>query len=216
MNGYTMQNSNLPRIAIIDAGGANFLSVVIALEKLGVETLVTHDKDDVLNADAVILPGVGSAGFAMQKLNEYDLVDTIKNLTEPLLGICLGMQLLYEYSEEDDVACLGIIKGKILKFDNKILTVPHMGWNNLIRCDASKNDTPILTNIGNSDNVYFVHSFYAPVGTETIAKCNYGQEFSAVVQYKNFYGMQFHPEKSGAVGERLLESFIDIVKDKNI
>jgi glutamine amidotransferase len=210
-----------PLVAIIDAGGANFLSVIIALEKLGVRTIVTHEKADILAANAVLLPGVGSANFAMQKLTEYDLIETIKNLTKPLLGICLGMQLLYEHSDEGNVDCLGIIKGKVRKFNNKVLAVPHMGWNNLIKHSfdtninanvvLNKNEDGILNNIGENSDVYFVHSFYAPVSGETIAKCTYGADFSAVVKYKNFHGMQFHPEKSGIVGEALLKNFVSIV-----
>lgn len=212
-----MSDALMPlRLVIIDAGGANFLSVAAALGRLGVKTLVTHAKEDILNADAVILPGVGSANFAMQKLQEYNLIDTIKTLTKPLLGICLGMQLLYEHSEEGDVLCLGIIPGMVRKFDNKILAVPHMGWNGLVKYDGTKNNPSLLTNIGKNEDVYFVHSFYAPVAHETIAKCNYGLDFSAIVQYNNFYGMQFHPEKSGAVGETLLKNFVEIAKEKNI
>lgn len=206
-----IQTSIVPQIAIINAGGANFLSVVMALEKLGVTTVITHDKDTILASDAVLLPGVGSASFAMQKFVEYGLVETIKNLTKPLLGICLGMQLLYEHSEEGDVDCLGIIKGSIKKFDKNSITVPHMGWNNL---DIISNDC-IVSGLKQNSDVYFVHSFYATVGSETLAKCNYGHEFSAMVKQDNFYGMQFHPEKSGVLGEQFLQNFIDIVKRAN-
>lgn len=222
-NRNDMQNQNSPNIAIIDAGGANFLSVVIALEKLGATTVITHDREVILSADAVLLPGVGAAGFAMQKLHEYDLVDVIKNYTRPLLGICLGMQLLYEHSEEDGVDCLGIIKGQVKRFDSKNVTVPHMGWNNLevisVSSSAEADDlsaTKIFNNVNNTDDVYFVHSFYAPVSDATVLICNYGIDFSAVVKYKNFYGMQFHPEKSGMIGEKLLKNFIDIVRLHNM
>ena len=208
------------KVAIIESGGANFLSVVTALEKLGVDCEITHNSEKIKSADAVILPGVGSAGFAMQRLNDYGLYSVISALKQPVLGICLGMQLFYECSAEDNTKCLGIIPGQIQSFGQEDgIKVPHMGWNNLtLKTDTNEqnyksniaiNHEPILSGIASSDDVYFVHSYYAPINEATVASCDYGFKFSAVVRTKNFYGMQFHPEKSGAVGVRLLTNFIE-------
>jgi len=194
------------KIAIIESGGANFLSVTAALEHLDVECQVTHDANTIRSTDAVILPGVGSAGFAMQVLKDFELCSVIRDLKQPVLGICLGMQLLYEHSAEDDVDCLGIIPGRIEKFSGENLIVPHMGWNNLTKCQTD----PIMADINDTDDVYFVHSYYAAIDSATIASCNYGCGFSAIVKHKNFYGMQFHPEKSGEIGAKLLTNFIGI------
>jgi glutamine amidotransferase len=198
------------KLAIIESGGANFLSVTTAIERLGVKYQFTHDAQIINSADAVLLPGVGSAGFAMQTLHKYDLVDVVKNFQKPLLGICLGMQLLYEFSEEDNVDCLGVIPGQVKKFSSSNdLIVPHMGWNNISPINLDK----IVSGVDTSDDVYFVHSYYAPINDATIASCDYGTEFTAVVRYNNFYGMQFHPEKSGIVGAKLLKNFLEIVND---
>ena len=197
-------------IAVIEGGGANFLSVTTALDRLKIDYKFTHDADIINSADGVILPGVGSAKYAMESLNKNGLVDVIRNLKTPLLGICLGMQLLYEYSTEGDVDCLGVIPGKINRFTpGANLIVPHMGWNDL---NIEKN-SPLINGLGSEDNVYFVHSFYAPINDATIASCEYGVQFSAIAQNNNFYGMQFHPEKSGVLGERLLSNFFGIVND---
>ncbi|MCC2625786.1 MAG: hisH [Burkholderiales bacterium] len=203
------------KLVIIESGGANFLSVSTAFERLGVNYQLSNDARQIQAADAVILPGVGSAGFSMNKLHKDGLVDVIKNLKQPVLGICLGMQLLYEYSEEDNVVCLGIIPGKVTKFPNtNNLIVPHMGWNNL---KTVVND-PILDGIkvdnlkAHGSDVYFVHSYYAPVTNATIASTEYGVNFTAITKYDNFYGMQFHPEKSGQIGSKLLENFIKLIK----
>lgn len=197
-------------IAVIESGGANFLSVTTALDRLNVDYKLTHDPDVINYAAGVILPGVGSAKYAMESLNKNALVDVIRNLKTPLLGICLGMQLLYEYSSEGDVDCLGVIPGHINRFiPDTNLIVPHMGWNDL----NLEKHSPLIESLGQSDNLYFVHSFYAPLNEATIASCDYGVRFSAIVQNNNFYGMQFHPEKSGILGERLLRNFFGIVND---
>ncbi len=197
-------------IAVVDGGGANFLSVTTALDKLKIDYQFTHDSDAINSATGVILPGVGSAKYAMEHLKKYGLVDVIRNLKTPLLGICLGMQLLYEYSTEGDVDCLGVISGAVNRFiPDTNLIVPHMGWNNL----NIEMDSPLIAGLGQDDNVYFVHSFYAPINDATLASCDYGHRFSAIVQNSNFYGMQFHPEKSGMLGERLLSNFFGIVND---
>ncbi len=196
-------------IAIVEGGGANFLSVTTALERLGINYRFTKDAKIIQNADAVLLPGVGTAGFAMRALIESELDKVIPNLTMPVLGICLGMQLLYEYSEEDNVSCLGIIPGRVRKFNsNQELIVPHMGWNNLLL----RSDDMITDGVTNKDNVYFVHSYYAPINQATIASCDYGFEFTALTKHNNFYGMQFHPEKSGSIGAKLLANFFALVK----
>lgn len=208
------------RIAIIQSGGANFLSVSTALERLGVECCVTLEHDIISAADGILLPGVGCAGFAMQHLHKHNLVDVIKNVKQPLLGICLGMQILYDFSEEGDVAGIGVIPGKVKKFQySKELIVPHMGWNNLIVKSDNDEDKSLLSSADNilcglslTDDVYFVHSYYAPVNNATVAFCNYGVDFTAIVRCNNFYGMQFHPEKSGNVGTKLLDNFVEIIR----
>jgi glutamine amidotransferase len=221
------------KLVIIESCGANFLSVTTAFERLGVSYHLSNDARVIKAADAVILPGVGSAGFAMQKLHEDGLIDVIRNLKQPVLGICLGMQLLYDFSEEDNVECLGIISGKITKFPNKnSLIIPHMGWNNLqakthdpIISDLYVNELQLNENSGLlseykeknethiifKQDVYFVHSYYAPITQATIASTEYGINFTAIAGHNNFYGMQFHPEKSGWVGAKLLENFIRVV-----
>ncbi len=200
-------NNIAKKIAVITSGGANFYSIEIALQRLGVDYQLTTDATVINNADAVIFPGVGSAQFAMEKLHNLHLVDVIRNYKKPLLGICLGMQLLYDYSEEGNVACLGIIPGHVKKFAPHDLIVPHMGWNNLHKTQDSK----LLNGYDTKQDVYFVHSFYAPVNEFTLASCEYGDKFCAVAQYNNFFAMQFHPEKSGVVGEQLLKNFLGII-----
>ncbi len=198
------------KIAIIEGGGANFLSVTTAVERLGIDYQFTQNPQIIQSADAVLLPGVGTAGFAMQTLANSGLIGVICGLTQPVLGICLGMQLLYDYSEEDSVECLGLIPGRIKKFPiGSDLIVPHMGWNNL----NPKSTNPVIQDITTTDNVYFVHSYYAPINQATVASCDYGTEFTAVAAHKNFYGMQFHPEKSGVVGAKLLANFFETVNN---
>jgi glutamine amidotransferase len=196
------------KLAIIESGGANFLSVTTAFERLGVEYELTRDAMTIQASDAVILPGVGFAGFAMDRLRADGLVPIIQNLKQPLLGICLGMQILYDFSEEGDVECLGIIHGKISKFRSyDDLIVPHMGWNNL----QKHTENPIVSGVDKND-VYFVHSYYAPINEATIATTHYGFDFTAIAKHNNFYGMQFHPEKSGAVGHKLLKNFLQLIR----
>ncbi|MFA6037221.1 MAG: imidazole glycerol phosphate synthase subunit HisH [Legionellales bacterium] len=187
-------------IAVIASGVANISSVVFALERMGLEAVVTSDAKTIESADKVILPGVGAAAVAMKNLKELNLISVIKNLKQPVLGICLGMQLLYQSSSEGDVECLGILPGQIKKLSGDDLIIPHMGWNTLN-----------FVNPGNpleNKYVYYVHSYCAPVNEYTIATTEYGQSFTAIVQKDNFVGMQFHPERSGEVGEQLLRSFI--------
>ncbi len=194
-----------PTIAIIDSGCANIASVFYALKRLGHEGTLTSDKDVIKNANRVILPGVGTARAAMKQLHERDLVNTIQNLTQPVMGICLGMQLLFQHSEELDTDLLNIIPANIVKFNKDIDIVPHMGWNNV----SLKTSSPVFNKIPDESYFYFVHSYLAPVGDYTIGECTYGNKFSAIVNRDNFYGCQFHPERSGEVGATILQNFIE-------
>jgi len=192
-------------LAVVDSGGANISSVLHALGRLGVEPLFTSDADLIRRADRVILPGVGAAGRAMDVLRGHGLVDAICSLTQPVLGICLGMQLLFESSEEDDADLLGLIPGRLERFrETEGLRVPHMGWN-VIRSLQTDEFSSSL----DGSWFYFVHSYAAPVGDWTLASSIHGQSFSAVVRRNNFYGAQFHPERSAAAGARLLQNFLD-------
>jgi glutamine amidotransferase len=194
-------------LAIIDSGGANIGSVRFALNRLGTESIFTADPAQIRAADRVILPGVGPAAAAMRQLRAHDLVDCIRGLSQPVLGICLGMQLLYESSEEGDVDCLGIIPGRLKHFaKTPQLRVPHMGWNHaaLQRPDA------LLKDLGDQPWFYFVHSYHAPLGPATLAACTHGQPFSAMVQQDNFRGAQFHPERSARDGAQVLKNFLEL------
>lgn len=193
-------------LAIIDSGGANIGSVRFALQRLGVDSVFTADPDIIRRADRVILPGVGAAAAAMTQLRRHGLVDCIRGLTQPVLGICLGMQLLFESSEEGDVDCLGLIPGRLRRFPEAPgLRVPHMGWNHT----EARRDDSLLAGLGQEPWFYFVHSYYAPVSDATIAACRHGAEFSAMVQQANFRGAQFHPERSARDGARVLKNFVE-------
>jgi len=193
--------------AIIATGGANLASLTFALGRLGVEAQVTEDPDVVMNANHVILPGVGTALDAIKRLERIDLKNMIPQLTQPVLGICLGMQLLFSGSDEDNARCLGIIHGQAHRFktDPK-LPIPQMGWNQLQLVGKS----PLLKDISEGSYVYFIHSYAVPEGSYTRASCDYGQKFSAVVEQKNFYGTQFHPERSGLLGAKVLANFLKL------
>lgn len=197
----------MANVVLIDAGGTNIGSVRYALQRLGVDAPLSSNADEIRAATHVILPGVGAAAPGMQRLRETGLVDVVRGLTQPVLGVCLGMQLLFEHSEESDTPCLGLIPASLRLFaKSDALRVPHMGWNSLQIQRAS----PLLAGIDAGAFAYFVHSYAAPVGDYTLASCDYGGAFSAVVQRGNFYGAQFHPERSAAVGARLLENFIKL------
>ena len=194
-------------VAIIDSGGANIASLRFALERLGADSRLTADPDELLSAPRILLPGVGAAADAMQRLRTLGIAQLIPTLRQPVLGICLGMQLLFERSEEGDTHCLGIMPGQVRRFPvREGLPVPHMGWNQLRPVRSS----PLLRGIAAGDYVYFVHSFAAPVGAATLASCDYGGEFSAMVAHGNFYGTQFHPERSASVGAKLLANFLEL------
>ncbi len=196
-----------PGVAIIDAGGANFTSIQAALYRLQVQSIITSDPTIIINASKVVLPGVGAATHAMGLVRSKGLYDVIRSLKQPVLGICLGQQMLCTSSEEGEVGCLGIIPNRVKKIQD-VKIIPHMGWNNLSYIEAGE---PLLEGITAQDNFYFVHSFAPEVDSNhTLAICQYGAKFAAVVKKDNFYGVQFHPEKSGAAGARLLRNFISI------
>lgn len=189
----------MKKVAIIDYGAGNLHSVMYALERLGVDPILTNDKKVLSSADLVVFPGVGHANAAMEALHAKGLVDFIPTLKQPVLGICLGMQLMCSHTEEGDVKGLGIFDDKVLRFQGDF-KVPHMGWNGLL--DRSS----ILTDI--DSDVYFVHSYYVPVGASTIASTEYNGLFSAALQKDNFFACQFHPEKSSKAGEQILRNFL--------
>ena len=195
-------------LVIIDSGGANISSVIFSLQRLGCEARLTDDIAQIKKADKVILPGVGSAGNAMQILQQKNLVNCIKGLSQPVLGICLGMQLLYEKSLEGAVKCLGIISGKIEEIPQKLnLTIPHMGWNKVKKIRSSDE---MLRNFEDESFCYFAHSYYAPFSKYTLATTEHSVVISAIVKKDNFYGCQFHPEKSSAAGEIILNFFLEL------
>lgn len=196
-------------IVIIDTGCANLSSVRMAIERLGVSVQVSKEAEVIRRADKLILPGVGTAKAAMHNLNERGLVDLIREAKQPLLGFCLGMQMLAEASEEhmggeQDIACLGIVPGKVKLMQIGALRLPHMGWNQ-IEHDGSH---PLFAGIPSGSYFYFVHSYALEVTAATLARCDYGGPFTAVVGKDNFFGAQFHPERSGKAGARLIQNFI--------
>ncbi len=194
-------------VVIVASGGANIASLRYALERLGVASDVSADPERIRAAGRVILPGVGAAADAMTRLRRCGLAALLPTLHQPLLGICLGMQLLFEHSDEGDTQCLGIIPGGATRFpDSAGLPVPHMGWNTL----AVERESPLLSGLGVDSYAYFVHSYALPVGEATLARTHYGIAFSASVQWRNFYGVQFHPERSAAAGARVLSNFLSI------
>lgn len=195
----------MSRVVLIDSGGSNIGSVQYALERLGVRAPLTRDPALIQQAERVILPGVGAAAPAMARLREANLVELIRGLKQPLLGVCVGMQILFERSEEGGVECLGLIPGTVRKLPAAPgLRVPHMGWNQLERL----RDSPLLNGINEGAYAYFVHSYAADVGHDCIAASTHGQRFTAMVERGNVAGAQFHPERSAAVGARLLENFL--------
>ena len=200
-----MKNEIESDVALIDAGGANLGSVRYALERLGVEARVVRDADALRGAQRVILPGVGAAKPAMEILRERGLDAALRALDVPLIGICLGMQLLFDASEEGDVACLGLLPGMVRRMQGRAgLRVPHMGWNTLDPMRGSA----LLDGIAMPAHAYFVHGYAAPVTDDCIASCTHGEPFAACVQRGRIAGMQFHPERSADVGAKLLANFL--------
>jgi glutamine amidotransferase len=203
------------KLVIIDTGCANLASVRMAFERLGVQPLVSSQAADIEGADKLILPGVGTAVAAMKNLNERNLVPLIRAARQPLLGFCLGMQMLAQASEENMstdggegglIDCLGIVPGRIRLMEVGDLRLPHMGWNQIEHDETH----PLLKGIQSGSYFYFVHSYALEVTDATLASCDYGQPFTAIVGRDNFFGAQFHPERSGAAGARLLQNFLEL------
>lgn len=191
-------------IAIIDYGAGNTKSLQFALERLGVKSILTSDPEEIKSAEKVIFPGQGAAGSAMKKLQHYGLDKVIRNLTQPVLGICLGMQLLCEHSEEGNIQGLGIVQGTVRRFSDKV-KVPQMGWNSIHKLKGS-----LFEGISEASYMYLVHSYYVPEIKETVATADYNGTYSVALQKDNFYGVQFHPEKSSLKGQLLLNNFLNI------
>jgi len=191
-------------IAIIKYNAGNISSVQNALTRLGYESIITDDETQILNADKVIFPGVGEASSAMKYLIEKGLDKTILAIKKPILGICLGQQLMCESTEEGDTACLGIFNTQVKKFPATEI-VPHMGWNSFTKIEGE-----LLKNLQPNADVYFVHSYYAEINAQTTAVCDYIKPFSAAMQKDNFYATQFHPEKSADIGEQILKNFLEL------
>ena len=193
-------------IAIIDYKMGNLRSVENALKRLGAEFVVTADAEVIRRADRVLLPGVGNAAEAMENLRKADLVDVIRSLRRPVLGICVGMQVMCRHSEEGDAKCLGIFDAHVKRFvPTAEEKVPHMGWNSIGNLESK-----LFKDIKGGEMVYYVHSYYPELCPDTIATATHGVMFSAALKYENFYGTQFHPEKSGDVGERIIANFLKL------
>ena len=193
------------KIAIVKYNAGNVESVKNALARLGIEPITTDAPRELEAADKVIFPGVGEASSAMNFLRARGLDAVLKSLKQPVLGICLGMQLLCELSDENASDCLGILPYRVKKFESDVLKIPQIGWNNIFNLKSK-----LFDGVAENSFVYFVHSFYVEIGAETTATADYTTNFSAAVQYKNFHAVQFHAEKSGAVGERILQNFLKI------
>ena len=193
-------------IAFIDYKMGNLRSVENALKRLGAEFTVTADADVIRSADRVLLPGVGNAAEAMENLRKADLTQVIRSLRRPVLGICVGMQVMCRHSEEGDCDCLNIFDSHVKRFvPTQELKVPHMGWNKI-----SNLESKLFKGISGGEYVYFVHSYYPELCPDTIATTTHGAMFSSALKYENFYGTQFHPEKSGDVGEKIIENFLNL------
>jgi imidazole glycerol-phosphate synthase subunit HisH len=193
-------------IGIIDYGAGNIRSVGNALDRLGQPYFVSKDITELQRARKLILPGVGEARSAMESLGQIGLLRWLTTVNVPFLGICIGMQILFEHSDERDTACLGVVPGRISRFDDAKLKVPHIGWNRVSVTASS----PLFNSVRDNEYFYFVHSFRAPVGPNTIGLTQYGETFSAAVQKQNFFGVQFHAEKSGAAGIQVMKNFIEL------
>ncbi len=192
-------------VVLVDAGGTNIGSVRYALERLGIDAAMSADAGRIRRASHVILPGVGAAGPGMARLRAAGLVDVLRGLHQPVLGVCLGMQLLFEHSEEGDVDCLGVVPGRVRRLvAGGQRRIPHMGWNRLER----RRDDALLVGLDAVAHAYFVHGYAAPADASTLASVDYGAPLAAIVRAGNFVGMQFHPERSAAVGARLLANFL--------
>lgn len=193
-------------VVLLDSGGSNYASLVAAFERLGARCQPSRDPERIRAATHLVLPGVGSAGAAMRAIGEQDLAGLIRESTQPLLGICLGMQVLFEHSEESGVECLGLIPGRVTRLPEAPgIRVPHMGWNSI----RARGESPLLAGLDGCD-FYFVHSYAAPCGEHTLAVAEHGRTFSAAVGAGRIHGVQFHPERSGPQGARLLANFLEM------
>ncbi|MGV6987509.1 imidazole glycerol phosphate synthase subunit HisH [Testudinibacter sp. P80/BLE/0925] len=197
----------MQRITIIDTGCANLSSVKFAFDRLGYQAKISRDLAEIKAADKLLLPGVGTALAAMKNLTDRNLIETIRQLTQPVLGICLGMQLMTEFSSEGNLATLELMRGRTELIPDTGLPLPHMGWNQ-VRYQAAH---PLFAEIEQDSHFYFVHSYAVLPNENTIASCDYGVAFSTALGYKNFYGVQFHPERSGKAGAQLLRNFVENV-----
>ncbi len=195
----------MTNLVIIDTGCANLSSVKFAFDRLGIQAEISHDLDKIKSADKLLLPGVGTAIAAMKNLHDLQLIETIRNATQPMLGICLGMQLMTEFSTEGNVETLHLMSGKTELIPNTGLPLPHMGWNRV----RYEQNHPLFAGIEQDSHFYFVHSYAVFPNENTIATSHYGVDFSAAIASKNFYGVQFHPERSGKNGAQLLKNFVE-------
>ncbi|MEO9965673.1 MAG: imidazole glycerol phosphate synthase subunit HisH [Reichenbachiella sp.] len=195
----------MSKVVIIDYGAGNVRSVKFACERLGLHAELSSDAETIASADKLIFPGQGEASSSMIALEKYGLVEVIKAAKQPFLGICLGMQMMCEYSEENDTKGLGLFPLPVKLFPGEGLKVPHMGWNQIENLQ-----TPLMGGLEEKEYMYFVHSYYVPDSEWTIAKANYPKPFSAALHKDNFYGCQFHPEKSGTCGQQILKNFIEL------
>jgi imidazole glycerol-phosphate synthase subunit HisH len=193
-------------IAIIDYGAGNVASVANAIEKLGKEFVITNNEYTIYKAEKIIFPGVGEASFAIRQLHLLNLFSFIRMIKKPMLGICLGMQLMCEFSDEGNTSCLGIFPGRNVMFDSKLCTVPHMGWNEVKQIKQSK----LFDGIKDNEFFYFAHSYYLPVNEFTTSTANHSVDVTASIEKDNFYGVQFHPEKSGEAGLHFFNNFINL------
>ena len=191
------------RVAIVKYNAGNTTSVANALSRLGIDAIISDDAEVISTADRVIFPGVGEASTAMDHLRRKGLAETIKSLRQPVLGICLGMQLLCESSEENDADCLGIIPYRVRRFSTESVKVPHVGWNTVHSFKSA-----LFERIDEGEHFYFVHGYFVDIGDKTTATCCYDRRFSAAIQHENFHAVQFHPEKSGVAGELILKNFL--------
>ena len=192
------------KIVIINYGAGNIQSIMFAIERLGYKAVLSNNPDEIKAADKVIFPGVGEASYAMKMLRKSGLDTLIPTLKQPVFGICLGMQLMCNHSEEGDTKGLGIFDVDVVKFSSKV-KVPQMGWNTIYNLKSD-----LFKGIAENEYMYLVHSYYAPLCAETIATTNYELEYSSALENDNFYGTQFHPEKSGDIGEKILENFLKL------
>lgn len=192
------------KIVIINYGAGNIQSIKFAIQRLGYEAILSDDAEEIKSADKVIFPGVGEASSAMAKLKTTNLDKIIPNLKQPVLGICLGMQLMCNYTEEGDTKGLGIFDTDVIRFNNEV-KVPQIGWNQIENLKSK-----LFKNITEKEYVYLVHSYYVPITEETISESSYGIQYATALQKNNFYGTQFHPEKSSTAGEKILKNFLKI------